>query len=472
MLRNLIILVSILAIVASVLVFLPESKDFVLEKLNIKAAEEPNEEHIFTENEEYVAEEIENLTFDEFMKRGEGYFNNGFLTLAINNFSAAAAMEPESRLARLKLTESMIILRDFSLAEATAREALKDFPNDKEITLLLGNALIQKSNFSEAKKIFQNMPDDSPEKFFFLGVILSYEGKDEEAKKNLEIAINSSARSKAEIILGAYKEFDLFPNGNELHKRLLLAKAFNQLGLFEMAIYTTKNIAKENPIYRDAWIIMGHSYLSLEKYDFALSTLEKALELDPTKPETVFFLGLVSAEMKNYTEAIEYMNRAILNGYEPKIDALKKLGDFYADIEDYDKSVKYYESALNENDNDIGAFVRPVWFLIEHLKNPQKAEQIAKWAIEKHPNSAMAYNLLAWAETENSKFSLAEKHLLQAIKMDENLSAAYLNFGKLREKEGKKIEALEFYKKAYDMDSYSSIGESAAANYNRLLEME
>ena len=98
---------------------------------------------------------------------------------------------------------------------------------------------------------------------------------------------------------GAFQEFSLFPQGNPLHLELLLAKSFNSLGFYEMSIQMCKKILKERDDYRDAWIILGHSYLSLEKYSLARDVLTKALDLDPTKPETAFFLVLQKTILNN-----------------------------------------------------------------------------------------------------------------------------------------------------------------------------
>jgi hypothetical protein len=45
-------------------------------------------------------------------------------------------------------------------------------------------------------------------------------------------------------LLGAFEEFSLFPEGNPLHLKLLLAKAFNDLRFFEMSVQMTKTSSR------------------------------------------------------------------------------------------------------------------------------------------------------------------------------------------------------------------------------------
>lgn len=468
MLRTLTYLIFASALIIAGIVFWPQ----ISENIGVGQKEKANPTIIFDENPQNTGEnpQEENLTFDQFINKGEDFADKGLFTLAINNFSAAVTLEPTNKKARLRLIETMVALRDFSGAAEAAKSALQKLPADTDISLLLGEILIQSSQFPEAKAVFAAMPNNIPEKFFFLGAIAAFENQHEEAKKNLEIAKNSRLQDRANVILGAYNEFNLFPNGNPLHLQLLITKSFDQLELFEMAVQSAKMVLKENSKYRDAWLILGHAYLALEKVDFAKSAFIKALELDPTKPETLFFLGLAEEELKNYNEALVYMEKALLNGYAPKTDVLKKLGDMNTVVEKYSAAVQYYEEVLKISDKEVGDFIRPIWILTDYLHDGKRAEEIAKQAVEKHPQSAMAYNLLGWAQVEKGDLDNAEKNLGKAVSLDPNLAAAYLNFGKLYEKKGEKENALVNYKKAYEKDPGSSVGTSAAAAFNRLMQ--
>lgn len=477
MIKKITIFVIIAVVLLGIWFFVPGVQDFLTIKRN------NNDNNIAPSNEELTnstdntelaqepATEVqEGLTFDEYLAKGNDYSSQGFLTLASNNFSAAVDLNPQSKEAQMKLIETFIALRDFTSAEATTKKALTELDNDQDLILLLGEILLQKSEFDEAKKVFSDLPDDLEEKYFYLGALMAFENNHAEAREMLAKAKNSKMKLRADIILQAYNDYDLFPDSNPLHLQLLLAEAFNKLELYEMAIKSTKDILKQNEKYRDAWLVLGHSYLSLEKYDFAKSAFLQGLEFDPTKPETSYFLGLTEEELGNYTSAMDYMDKALLNGHEPRISVLRKLGDYNTQQENYSKAIDYYEEALKISQGDVNDFVRPVWILIDYLDQPQKALEFAKMAVDKHGNSAMAYNLLGWAHSANKDKDNAEKAFAKAIELDPNLAAIYLNMGKLYEQEEEYEKALEYYKKAYEMEHNTSVGLTAASSYNRIIQ--
>ncbi len=470
--KFLILIIIILLFGLGIWIFYPNVFDFL--KINepetgrsVPVQQEPEN----TESEpELIVEE--NLTLEEYMTAGQRYFAQGYLTLASNNFSQAVNTDSSHKEAHLQLIKTFIALRDFDSAEASCVQALEVFQKDQDLTLLLGEVYIQQSRFEDAKTTFNSLADTVAEKKYYLGALFAFEGNHEEAKVLLKEAQSSKMQLQADVLLGAYSEFDLFPDGSQLHLKLLIAKAFDQLGLYEMAVKNTKEILKEKANYRDAWLLLGHSYLALEKYDFAKSAFLQGLELDPTKPETAYFLALTEAELKNNSSALEYMNKALLNGYEPKKDVLVKLGEYNLNDQKYSDAVKYYEEALGENPQSVNDFIRPIWISIDYLNDPDEALRLADMALEKYSELAMAHNLQGWAYLAGDDFDNAEIALNKALEIDKKMAGAYLNLGKLYEKKGEKSEALKNYKIAYEIDPSSSIGETAVFLYNDLVARE
>ena len=467
MIRLLILLIFILALGAGIFNFYPEIINYIS---HFQAEEEVQfDQQLIEENPSAQLEEEEDLTFEELINKGNNFLDKGFLTLAINNFISAVKISPHNKKAREMLIKTQITAKDFDAAENTIENSLKFFPFDKDFLIFLGEVYLQKTEIERAKATF-NQLSDIPEKFFFLGSIAAFENDFEIAKRNLLIAKKSAnMKNRAEIILSAFEEFSLFPNGNNLHLKLLLAKSFDQLGFFEMAVLSTKNILKENDKYRDAYIVLGHAYLSLEKFIFAKSAFEKALELDPTKPETAYFLAITENEMKNFTSAAIMMQKAIKNDFSPKVDALKKLGEFNINLGNYQEAENNFEEVLQLSDQNIDNFIQPIWILLDLLKDTKKALALARWSVEKHPQKAMSHNLLGWALLEDKQFTEAKKSLQKSLDLDPNLAAAYLNLGKLFEKLEEPQKAIKNFKKAYQIDPTSAVGNLAAEKFNQLI---
>lgn len=412
-------------------------------------------------------EELEDA--DALLERGTNFLNAGYLSLAITDFLRAAEVAPQKRIVWTRLIPAQMAFRDFSSAEQSAKKALEFFPNDQELLILLGETHIQKSEFSDAKRIFFNMPEGAA-KNFYLGTLAAYFDDYEQAKELLSpIRENPEFGKQAALLLGAFEEFSLFPEGNPLHLKLLLAKSFNDLRFFEMSVQMTKNILKNEEKYRDAWIILGHSYLSLGRYDLAINVLEQALELDPTKPETAFFLGLSESAMENFDSAITHLSMARENGYAPQAEVTKALADAFLNGEFYDAARKEYEKLLDIKGAAVEKYVQPIRISLEFLDDPEAAERLAKKAIENHPDSDTAKNLLAWALLEDENYGQARVILEEIVAENEAFAPAYLNLGRISEEEEKFEEALEHYRKAYDMAPHTESGTLAAERYNAIV---
>ncbi len=422
------------------------------------------------DHEDLSPKELEDI--NALLERGKGFLESGLLSLAITDFTNATTLAPDNRTAWSNLIGSQISFRDYSSAESSAKSALIHFPNDQEFLILLGEINMQKSKFTEAKRIFSSLPD-GPAKNFYLGVLNAYFEDYDGAKELLgKIANNKEFGDQAQILLGAFDEFSLFPNGNPLHLRLLITKAFNDLHFFEMAIQSSKKIIKEREEYRDAWIILGHSYLSLERYDLAKNILRKALELDPTKPETAFFLGLAETAQEDFDSAITHLSMARENGFIPQAEVTKALAEAFLAGKFYDAARKEYEKLLDVRGAPVEKYIQPIRISLEFLDDPKTAQKMAKMAIENYPDSEVAKNLLAWALLEDGKLGEAREILEEIIAQNPNFAPAHLNLGKVSEQEEKYEEALEHYRIAYDLSPQTEIGTIAAQKYNAIVLQE
>lgn len=104
---------------------------------------------------------------------------------------------------------------------------------------------------------------------------------------------------------------------------------------------------------------MAISQISVDEIDLYLSkailNLRKALILkDPPKKELVYYILGKSYLYKGkfYADlAIEYLNKAMEAGYENQ-DSYEFLGEAYSYLGDYDKSIEYYEIALEKFQSD------------------------------------------------------------------------------------------------------------------------
>jgi tetratricopeptide (TPR) repeat protein len=418
-----------------------------------------------------------NLSYDERIKKGDYYREKGFLTFAANEYVKASDLEPKNPDPYLRLTQANFELGDFDKAEADANQTLALDSSNTEARYYLVLIATKQSKFDQALQLISQLEQDGitdSRITFYKGLIYITQGKHPEGKDLLsqvsaDPTVTPALKDKADTMLAAYQEFEFAQGAEDLYLGELLSRGLNQISEFELAVTKLKDILKSRPDLRDAWNLLGFAYLNLNNTLFAVTAFEQSYKLDPQLATTQYFLGISYAEIGRKDDSIVYLNYALSNGFEPKVVAQRKLADLYLDKADYAKSVQGYEEILKENNQDINAFVRPIWIYLEFLNQPEKALKLGEAAVIAFPGNAMAYNLLGWSQIGTENYIEGEKNLLKSIQMDPTQAAPHYNLGKLYEATNDIEKAKAQYQSAYQLDQNGSIGNLAAKRYNILL---
>ncbi|MFC1599765.1 tetratricopeptide repeat protein [Patescibacteria group bacterium] len=414
-------------------------------------------------------------SYEEYMQKGDTFNASGLYTLAIDSYTNASEEEPDRIEPLVLIGELQILQRNYETAKNLASKILEKSPKNTDAKVILGRANIGLEQFDEAKKIFDSITIDYPDVLYYQGLMALYFGEYEKARGFLNGAVDpektpdSEIKNNAQRLINAMNEFDAYQAGLHEHLQVLLARAMVQNNEPHMAKDLLWKVLKEDRSYRDAWIVLGYSYLKLESFEDAIDALEEAKRQDPDKPETLFYLGLAYAGNDQLQDSIDALELALKLNYEPKIHIEQKLAELYFQIEDYETSSDKYEEVISMNASDLEYFIRPIWVYIDKLKQPNKAVALAEKASLNHPDSSMAYNLLGWAQISNNDFINGKKNLQKALTYDHSFDAPYLNLGTMYEKQGEIGRAKEMYIKAYELGNGNAVGNLAAEKYNELL---
>ncbi len=417
-----------------------------------------------------------NLSYEERLEKGDYYFERGFLTFASNEYVRAANLEPSRIDPYLALVKTHFELRNYKKALSNAEIVLSINPNHLPTRFDVVRIYIKLSDFDTAKNLLDAYPPTAvPDArvLYYQGLLAALFHNHDVAQKNLKQAQVASTdlelSSHISIVLESYQEFSFTQAAEDLYLSELLARSFNKVTEYEMAIHLLKTVLRERGDLRDGWILLGFAYLNLEKYQFALTGFEKAYSLDSEWPTTQYFLGVTHKELERFDESITYFNLALSNDFEPMLVIYRHLADLYFETQDYEKSAKAYEEVLEVSKDDINSFIRPVWLYLDFIKEPQKALKVAEAAVMTFPESAMSFNLLGWSYAGLKDDDKAERNLLKAIELEPSLAAAHYNLANLYSSQNRNQMALDAFQKAYDLDANGSIGNMAAKAYNELL---
>lgn len=430
-------------------------------------------EETTTETPEITEEETPNTSFMERLEKGDALFEATHYDLAAVEYQAATQLDPAQSEGFYKLGQAAFYSGDFAVAENALTQALALNPQDPDTQWMLGKTFLELEAFDQAQAQFEAASSTDVRIVYYRGVLHAYNGHYPEAQVLFQQVIDGKQSpelsTNATIYLNSMTEFDLAQDAPESYQKTLVGRSLAETGENTLATALLYDVLRIEPDYRDAWIILGYVYLSKEQYAEAQEALLKAVEIDPSKGETRYFLGLSYFGQDDMGSAIPQFELALESGFEPKVQVYQKLGDAAVLTGDYPKAVDAYENVLVLNSSDVNLYIRPIWLYLDHLNDTDRALELAETALAEHPNDAMSYNLVGWVQTAQKEYAEAEKNLNYALILNPELPAIYLNFGRWHEAQEQWEEAKEYYKRAYAKDPEGSIGSLAAERYNTLV---
>lgn len=227
---------------------------------------------------------------------------------------------------------------------------------------------------------------------------------------------------------------------------------------------------------------LAHRLISSGKLTEAKQQFLKLNQQYPEDEEVRFALVLICLEMKQWDEAIDYLNTMLEHGVSPSV-VYFYLATAYENKDDKDKALNYYQQ-VNDGENFLNAtasaarilfeqhktkeaqqylanarknqpaFATPLYlFEVEELQNQNKlsaAWQLINQAIKSDsPNTSLYYSRALLAEKSNN-LKQAEKDLRYIIKLEPNNDTALNALGyTLTERTNRYQEALQLIEKAY-----------------------
>ncbi|MFA6457808.1 MAG: tetratricopeptide repeat protein [Patescibacteria group bacterium] len=400
--------------------------------------------------------------FTEHMRFGAEFLALENYEQAASEFAAAVTLEPSAIGPLLNLAEAEVQLQDFEKARANLLAAEQLDANNPDISILRGIIFLRENNFLEAERAFSQAGDKAG---FWSGAMAAFFDRRDEAVKLLQ----ATTDARAPEILAAFDEYSKYTDSPKTHLDALLTRAFVAIGEYQLALAKIGPVLEDDANYRDAWILTGYAQFAEQKFELARESWQTAYALDSGKPETQYFLGLVSFELKNWDDAEKFFLLARGNHFEPD-DLDEKLIEIYLTSGKYRAAADLLSEKINADESaSIDDFTRAISLYLEKLNDGQKAWAVASLAVTRLPESSPAWNLAGWVSLKNNQLAKARTQLEHAIQLDPKSPWPYYNLGQVFEKSGKTAAALTAYHDAFELDSNGPAGVLAARNYNRLL---
>lgn len=376
---------------------------------------------------------------------------------------------------RLSLIEDPFIAMESGLAETPLSISYKNLywkvlglnTYDFDILLNKGKKELERKEYEEAKKTFENMLKHHPEKkesHFLLGYTLSFINKSEdEAIANLKKALEmkpddpeitimianilASVNNNEEAEIFYKKALEVEPNKPEF------------LNYYATLLGKMKRSTEAEDCYKKAIELKPYNVEYRKNYANLLSEVERNEEADgliKEKTNNIIlsvldyisdYAGLLE-ENKRYDEAEECYKIIIeLNPHDPI--ALNNYAGLLYMLERYNEAEQYSKKAIDiEPDNPI--YLNSYSRLLNKMKDYVEAEKYSRKAVEIEPDNPVFLSDYAGLLYFMGQYVKAEEFFRRAIKIEPNNQVFQRNYANLLHKMERYEEAAEHYKKAVD----------------------
>lgn len=412
-----------------------------------------------------------NETPEYYIAEAENYIATNRLQDAIRSYQFALNLSPNDKRVLESITKLELRIREYGSAKIHAEKLYGLDPNNGGLFALLQETKLKSAGTAEEiGLIFQETDNMMQKETNFRDELQLLRCISKVYLRDTE-AINTTCSPDTKFgktVIDQKNLFLTFKDSNTSYLTAMFSKTLMEEGYYSLAQYMLEPVVMTSNNYRDAYTLLGFSYLMQNKLELAKDSLNSAYRLDTTRSDIQYMLGMVYEQLGDSENALRYYTVALGNQY-PKQDELRaKLASLHVQKQEYDKAMLHFTKLLETNVSSPEYFTTPVWIYLEILKDPLSAISYAKKARAMFPDSPITINLLGWAYLEQGDLEQAKTLLDLAVMKDGNYAPPYLNLGLYYEKKGDVNQAETYYSLAIQKDRSGSISIRAKEHLNNL----
>ncbi|MEN3015390.1 MAG: HD domain-containing phosphohydrolase [bacterium] len=229
---------------------------------------------------------------------------------------------------------------------------------------------------------------------------------------------------------------------------------------YHSAVNHLKRIIESNPLFDDAYILLGYIYLKQHIFVQGINNLKKAMEINPRKIIPILLLAKNLILMGKYDEAIDILQNRGLTIEPSNFEIIYYLAQAYKGKNDYEEASKLYSKLIQMGYSGweikkeaaqvltlLGEYKEAVSLLLEVKQDlPIFDQEVYENLIvinERIGNLDEAFNLAKEAISIQEKYDLLKIGAKIAFRKGD-FSTAYTWYRKILERNSKDFEALYY----------------------------
>jgi tetratricopeptide (TPR) repeat protein len=194
--------------------------------------------------------------------------------------------------------------------------------------------------------------------------------------------------------------------------------SFSDPAYLEKVKQAENNALKIDPLYAEAYQIIGSIFERMGKYKEAAEMYKKTVEINPQLGDAMASLSGVYVRMGKANQVIE-IYKEFLNKYPNNPIFEENLAAIYVQKGDISAAIKIYEDMVQTNPQNVRALVN-LGFMSARMRNLAKAKDSFERAIMIDPKSVDAHNGLGLYYMQSGQNQRAKDEFNQSLMVDPN----------------------------------------------------
>ncbi len=367
------------------------------------------------------------------------------------------------------------------LALAEIQKLIDSNPKEARYHSMLLSIYAYEKNDEKIKETIANIkaidPDDPSIKLFAYDYNMS-QGDKEKATESLPEIFESSEiniDTKMDILLNLYNEaandasqinsaYELIDILTRVHPNEAKSHAISgDFLLMDDRIEDARNAFKKASELDPSRIAVWNQLITLDaqlnKPEWLIEDTEVALELYPLTPSFYYYNAIANSQEQNYEKAVESLlagKELVYNDDNLKVEFYSALGNNYHELKQYKESDKYFDKALNINQNNAIVLNNYSYFLSIRNEKLNEAESMAKLANQLQPNSVSYMDTYAWVLYVGGKYEESNIWIKKAMANGGDSSGVIVeHYGDILFRIGEKDLAITQWNKAKELGDFS-----------------
>jgi tetratricopeptide (TPR) repeat protein len=324
-----------------------------------------------------------------------------------------------------------------------AQQVLEAMPNNEDALAARAEAFRSLGRMSEAKEDFRKLCEirpDYPIYWHRLGLVEAAQGDTAGALEHFRKAVALKADFSAAIndILYVYLKSNKFDDAlSELDRLSKLSSPRDEIHVFR-----------------------GRIYLAKENYQEAEREFRRATQINPQNYQAYIFLGQLNLQRNNIQQALKEVDQLIAKN--DKFAPAYLVKAYYLQVaKDVAGSIANYRKTIQLDPQNVVAANNLAWMLCENNTNLEEALSLAQAARKRAPDNPEIADTLGWIYYKQKNYVLAADQLLFSVNNRQAQAEHYYRLGMALYGKGDVRMAKQTLRRALEMNASFSGSDEA-----------